>query len=822
MDDDRKMTAIKTSISSWIRENPFWFWGISLILLAAWPLVTVFVFIGLLAWFAMILYQRPPTSSFGTESASSTLIKGCDQEEAVTNKGNVSEESGAGTGRTPSKDLNGLKTTRSATKIPEAANILKEDVDVSQISKDEMQNTNSSNLGEVKKPLAAVGGAAILARLKAEKAARSAAPKSNPLIVLYASQLGTAAEIAKTINSEANVKGIKSIVSSMNEYGFENLSAEKSPVVILVASSTGDGDPPDNCAKFYAGIRKKSNTSDILKGIKFTCLGLGDSNYTRFMHIPRVLKSKFQEHGAEIFYKCAEADEVDGLEEVVDSWIEGLWPAIKNTIDNAVDIGSVGQEKNNRNNDRKSLTLPPLPPTTIEITWLKETNKDNTSITSTANVTSASNGGKDIHDAENPFLSRIINAKYLTTSSSKDRTVIHLELDIEGSGFDYHPGDSIGILPENSPFIVDEIISHLGVDGNQPFAVRYATDEKDVGNRSRPLGHLGWPCTVREAFSRGCDLTSIPKKSMLRMLAEHASNPSEQEKLLWLCSREGKDAYKSEIMEKRPNFLDILKAFASCKPPLGTLLEGLPPLPPRMYSVSCSPLEYQKSVHVAFSVVDYETAYGKKEGVATSWLHRVLRPWLADNAEAGTPLGHENICIPIFWRRGGDFKVPESLEKPWIMIGPGTGVAPFRGFLQERRFRIQNRKDEVLDSNFEVAPALLYFGCRHPDQDFLYQKELEEFDRDGTLTDLHVAFSRLNKEKTYVQHLMANHSSNLYELIVKKNGYVFVCGDGFSMAKDVHSTLLQILKEHGMDHEEATHMLADMMKQGRYVRDIWS
>lgn len=736
-------------------------------------------------------------------------------------------------------------------------------------TKEELDGKASDGENQTKVSNGPVGGAAILAKLKAQRAARAAdtaeAPWRKPVLVLYASQLGTAAEIAKSISSEAKSKGMTSSAASMNDYGLDNLSADKTPFVVLVASSTGDGDPPDNATRFYAALRKKSQPSDRLQGIKFTCLGLGDSNYTRFMHVPRSLRARFQELGAVPFYDFGEADEVDGLEEVVDGWLEGFWKALENTLKpETTRTQRVDHARNQNGKTAKgkdgALTLPPLPQTTVKLEWLEEEqgplSTSHTVDNSSPSPTTSHLGdapSETVHDADNPFLARIIDARHLTTANSKDRNVIHLELDVRGSGFKYCPGDSIGVAPENNPQLVEALLHRLRCDGDRVFAISSSEDARGGASHGgvKPLRHLRWPCTVRQAFARGCDLTSPPRKSLLRLLAESASDASERDRLLYLCAREGKDAYRSEILESRPTLLDVLTTCVSCEPSLASMLEIIPPLPPRMYSVSCAPEEHPERVHVAFSVVTYESGYGIKEGVATSWLSRIAAPWLSATSsppqrEGKNDTGEEgasrmrapppDVRVPIFLRKGGSFKPPVTLESPWIMIGPGTGVAPFRGFLQERRARLRalhldSTEDGANDGDGGVATgtvhhglALLYFGCRHRDQDYLYRKDLEKFRSDGTLDELHVAFSRIEgKEKMYVQHLMAQHSAKLFDLIVKRSGFVFVCGDGAAMAKDVQATLLVILQEQGgLSVEQASALLDEMAKQGRYVRDIWS
>ena len=224
-------------------------------------------------------------------------------------------------------------------------------------------------------------------------------------------------------------------------------------------------------------------------------------------------------------------------------------------------------------------------------------------------------------------------------------------------------------------------------------------------------------------------------------------------------------------------------------------------------------------VQVAFTVVKYPTPAGFRQGVATTWLQQLCKPLLAKGSQAAVA----PIRLPVYLRRGGSFGLPRlesglpNLAAPMLLIGPGTGVAPFRGFLQERQQQLQDHKAEV-------GTVCLYFGCRHRDQDFLYQHDLEELERKSSvLSKLRVAFSREQQEKVYVQHLMQQDAQEVYELLQLPTVHVYVCGDGSTMAKDVHNALVGILQSKGsMTPNEAAAFMTAMTKQHRYVRDIWS
>ena len=703
-----------------------------------------------------------------------------------------------------------VKDTQSAAVVENTPSDLKQE-NTRQNGNQEIKMTGSDTVkarppaGEATKK-AAVGGAAILAKLRAAR--KHAVPKSHPVVVLYGSQTGTAAEVAKNISASIEGMGLKSRALSMNEMGFGNLSKETTPCVIWVASSTGDGEAPDNATKFYNDAKKKSQVEGVLRGIQFTCLGLGDSNYTRFMHVPRVLKNKFLELGATTFYEPKEADEVDGLEEIIDGWIEGLLPAVKAAVKPEETQGGRVPPSSNKEN-----TYAPLPSCSIQVTWIKDGELKNTSQNESKGL---SNGE---YSASEPFLAPMKNAMYLTTNTSDpDRRVIHMAFDLSGSGIEYSPGDSLGVLPENDADLVDSVLEHLGLDGNACFSVHHVSTDNDMPE-TRPCQHIKWPCSVRSAFMHGVDLTSPPKKSLLRVLAEYCSNPKEKETLMHLCSRDGRKEYMERIVKSHCGFCDVLMEHASCKPPFDVLLDALPPLMPRMYSVSSSPATSPHVADVAFTAVEYTTPQKTmRKGVATWWLENNATAFLSPSSN-----GIESAPrVPLFLRKGGSFSTPSNLNVPWIMIGPGTGVSPFRGFLQQRKHMLEQEQPP------EKAECWLFFGCRDKTKDYLYGEELESFVADGTLDKLVVAESRkIPDTKVYVQDKMRQHAAHLHNLIVNKNAYIFICGDGHSMARDVHTALVDIVcdegaKDDASSRKEAEAFLAAMTKDAKYIKDVWS
>lgn len=665
------------------------------------------------------------------------------------------------------------------------------------------------------------------AAMKARAPPKQAAGEVE-LLVLYGSQTGNAMEIAKSINAEALSRGMKTRVFAMNDYSLSKLAAAQ--VVVIVVSSTGDGDAPDNCDVMVSAIRRKSHSPTMLGNLHYTVCGLGDQNYTRFMAVPRVFTGRLPELGAKCFYKCCEADEVDGLEEIVDQWTDGLWgpleAALKAAAGGAAAVDGAAAVANGHvqsaaqqaaaEEEINLVGVPPLQPSRVTVAL--ETSPGGAPSAALAEAHEGGGAAAPSYSAHRPYMAAVTDAKYMTAEWS-DRKVIHLEVDVEGSGISVGPGDSIGIVAVNDEAIVDALLERLGVDGSKFLRI----EGRDGGlEGAAVLGHIRRPCTLREALLRHCDVTAAAKKGLLRVLAEYCSAAGEKTRLLLLSSRGGKDAYKAEVLDARPGLLDLLRQFPSCRPDLGHLLDSLPPLVPRFYSITNSPRAAgggaARPVQVAFSVVSMQLGPRTFHGVCTSWLDRALQ--LGAGGGGRPPAA---LRLPIFPKGGGDFRPPADLSASVIMIGPGTGVAPFRGFLQDRAAALAARAAASGPAEEGVGESWLFFGCRRRDEDYLYGADLEAFAATGTLSRLVVAFSRKSDQKVYVQHKLKEHGSDVAKILLRPNAYVFVCGDGANMAKDVHAALISILGEHADKKESlAIAHLSDMMQRKRYVRDIWS
>ncbi|KAJ8950427.1 hypothetical protein NQ318_003703 [Aromia moschata] len=371
------------------------------------------------------------------------------------------------------------------------------------------------------------------------------------------------------------------------------------------------------------------------------------------------------------------------------------------------------------------------------------------------------------YDAKNPYLSKIkVNRELHKTG---DRSCMHIEFDIEGSKMRYDAGDHLAVYPVNNSELVEKIGKLCGKDLNTVFTL-INTDEESSKKHPFPC-----PCTYRTALTHYLDITQNPRTHVLKELSEYCSDPVEKEKLKLMSSTkpEGKALYQKWIIEDNRNIVHILEDMPSCQPALDHLL------------------------------VEYTTPTGRlNKGVATTWLKlKVPKD------------GEEPPTVPIFIRKS-QFRLPTKPQTPIIMIGPGTGLAPFRGFIQERN----NSKEE----GKPVGDTILYFGCRKRAEDFIYEEELLEYEKNGLLK-LHLAFSRDQAHKVYVSHLLEKEGDEVWKVIGDNNGHLYICGDAKGMASDVRNVILKIIQEKGqMTEQQAQAYLKKMETQKRMSADVWS
>ncbi|HEY8749669.1 MAG TPA: sulfite reductase subunit alpha [Tepidisphaeraceae bacterium] len=372
-------------------------------------------------------------------------------------------------------------------------------------------------------------------------------------------------------------------------------------------------------------------------------------------------------------------------------------------------------------------------------------------------------------DRLKPFAARLLVSEPLNQAgSSKDTRLV--AFDLKGSGIAYQPGDSLGVWPENCSDTVTWILEALDAAGSEKVPA--------------PDGSL---VRLRDALTRHYVVTN-PSEGVVELMASAATNVDEAAEMRQMISDDGPGIAEGYEV------LDLLTQFPSARPALEDFAAALAPLQPRLYSISSSLKAHPEQVHLTVGVVRFLNCRGRQcKGVASSYL--------ADRVRAGQK-------VRIFIQQSHGFRLPTAAETPVIMVGPGTGVAPFRAFLQERKMSGGNRN-------------WLFFGDQKSDVDFLYRDELEGYAKDGVLSRLSTAFSRDQERKVYVQHRMLEAAADIWDWI-QQGAHFYVCGDAKRMAADVDNALKQIVAEHGkMSADEAKAFVANLSKGGRYQRDVY-
>jgi sulfite reductase (NADPH) flavoprotein alpha-component len=370
----------------------------------------------------------------------------------------------------------------------------------------------------------------------------------------------------------------------------------------------------------------------------------------------------------------------------------------------------------------------------------------------------------------NPFQAKVLkNINLNGTSSSKETR--HIELSLKGSGLSYVPGDALGVIPANDPELVAALIEEM------------KWDEEEVVT----VGKQGETMPLKEALTTYLEITLLSKK-----ILQQAAAFTENEELQKLVLIENASQLKEYCYGR--DLLDMLRAFGPWKASAQDIVSLLRKMTARLYSIASSLTANPDEVHLTIGAVRY-TAHGRdRKGVCS-----VL---CAERVQEGDTL-------PVFVQVNKHFFLPESQDKDIIMVGPGTGIAPFRSFIQERA---------VIK---ETGRSWLFFGDQHAASDFLYQNELEKYQQDGVLTKLDTAFSRDSAQKVYVQHKMLENSKELFEWL-ENGAYFYVCGDKEHMAKDVNEALISVIEKEGaMTRDAAEAYLKDMQQQGRYQRDVY-
>ncbi|XP_010562921.1 NADPH-dependent diflavin oxidoreductase 1 isoform X4 [Haliaeetus albicilla] len=510
------------------------------------------------------------------------------------------------------------------------------------------------------------------------------------LLVLFGSQTGTAQDTAERIGREAKRRHFQCRVEALDSYDVANLINEL--LVIFVCATTGQGDPPDNMKMFWRFLFRKNLPPGSLCQLDYAVLGLGDSSYPKFNFVAKKLHKRLLQLGGNPLLPVALGDDQHDLgpDAVVDPWLLALWDKI--------------------------LALYPLPPG-LEIISPDVRPPPKYTLHYLAEDSPYPNGGllqpiapRAVPSELHPFAARVVSNQRVT-AESHFQDVRLIEFDVTGSGIMFSAGDVVMIQPQNCPEDVQQFCQLLRLDPDRRFVLK--PTEPDA---SLPA-LLPQPCTIRHLVTHYLDISCVPRRSFFELLSYFSTNELEREKLQEFSSAQGQEELYSYCNRPRRTTLETLWDFphTTCAIPPEYLLDLIPRIRPRAFSIASSMLAHPDRIQILVAVVRYKTQLSKpRRGLCSTWLASL-------NPEQG------DFRVPLWVKKGG-MKFPADPDTPVIMIGPGTGVAPFRAAIQERV--AQGRRGNCL-----------FFGCRQKSKDFYCQAEWEELVTKGFLT-LFTAFSR--------------------------------------------------------------------------------
>ena len=557
------------------------------------------------------------------------------------------------------------------------------------------------------------------------------APLSLKIAVLYASQSGTAEGLARKVAKDLKAKGHIASLNSLEGYTPATLFGEQ--YAIFIASTYGEGEAPDAVQPFFQQLCLEH--FPCCGNLSYSVLALGDSNYEQFCKFGIDLDIKLFSLGGVRIADRINCD-VD-LDVPFAQWKEALYTSLD-------DIASASTDRSTPSaSSEPNVDLKMDEP--VALTYTRD----------------------------NPYRAPLVDKHPLTQDVSSKLT-LHLSFDIRGSAVTYEAGDACGVVPQNDPDLVEEILHALRFSGQVPVQLPKAG-----------------ATTLYHALLNHLQITRLTRKMIeaYTTIGRQATQCNALTNLLLANQQAQLEQYTYDR-----GLIDLIHDYPAVLHDPADLVAMLPPLAPRLYSISSSPYAHSGEIHTTVAVVRYRSHSRDRGGVCSTLF--------ADRTSPGETL-------PVYIQPNKRFRLPADASAPIIMIGPGTGIAPFRAFLHQRRVLGHSGRN------------WLFFGERSAATDFLYRDELEAMRADHHLTRLDLAFSRDQERKIYVQDRMLEQAPAFYQWL-EQGASIYVCGDASRMAKDVDATLHTIVAQQaGLSAEAASDYVNDLKDQHRYHRDVY-
>jgi len=610
---------------------------------------------------------------------------------------------------------------------------------------------------------------------------------ARSILILYGSQSGNSEEVAIQTGNAALKHDLQPTVRAMDEISVSDIP--KQTRVLICCSTWGDGEQPDNAEDLW----EAANNEDIesLNGLHYSVLALGDSSYDLFCESGKEWDKWFESKGATRIHDRVDCD-VD-FEEPAQIWSDAVLVKMAQIEDRDIPIETDAIDESTVVDDEveEEVAVPVVKEKSAKSEW----------------------------SAKNPYTS-YLTENYILNGEGSGKETRHIVFDLGDSGLEYKAGDALGVVPICPPEIVSDLLSIGGFTGDEEV-------ETNLG-----------VCSLREALSTRYEIHRVSKKWIenlgpkvasddgsieIRIVSRDRVSTSDGSSVIsWEGSGDEEDTPSGYSQIMSPNnptevlwkklisdskemedyiwtrdYIDTLRDFSNLSFSPQEFIDGMDRLKPRLYSIASSPEHEPGTVHLTVGIVRYSHHDRDRAGLTTGYLSDRCLPRV-------TPIG-------VFMSPTRSFILPENGDVDCIMVGPGTGIAPFRAFLQQR------------DLNGDKGRNWLFFGDWTESGEYYYKEEMDDWKERGVLNKHDLAWSRDGSEKVYVQHLMKKNGVEIWNWI-NGGGYFYVCGDKSRMAKDVHQTLIDICSEHGgMAPEDAKSFVEDVMmkKEKRYLRDVY-
>lgn len=648
-------------------------------------------------------------------------------------------------------------------------------------------------------------------------------------VIFYGSQTGTGEDYASRLAKEGSSRfGLKTMTADLEEYDYDNLDQfPEDKVAMFVLATYGEGEPTDNAVDFYEFISSEDVSFDAkggmdsqpLSDLQYVAFGLGNNTYEHYNSMVRNLTKFLDRLGAKRIGQAGEGDDGAGtMEEDFLAWKEPMWAALQDVM---------GLEE-------REATYEPV----LEVTEQPEMSaEDDTVYLGEPNRNHLEGRSKGPYNAHNPYIAPIAASTELFTDPK--RNCLHMEIDVSGSNLTYTTGDHIAVWPTNPGREVDRLLHITGLSDKRHTVITVK------GLDATAKVPFPSPTTYDAVLRYQMEICAAVSRQFVSSLAQFAPNESIKGEMAKIGG--DRDYFHEKVSVKNYNLAQFLETMSNGakweKIPFSIFIEDLNKIQPRYYSISSSSLVSPKKVAITAVVESFEVAGAPHvvKGVTTNYLLALKQKQHGDPnpdpnglnyAISGPRNKYDGVHVPVHIRHS-NFKLPSDPTKPIIMVGPGTGVAPFRGFVQERA---QMAKDGE-----EVGKTVLFFGCRNSSEDFLYKQEWEvsrfphliryrpssqssqEYKADlGDKFELVTAFSREGPKKVYVQHRLRERAAEINALLEKK-AYFYVCGDAANMAREVNEILAHIISEQrGVDKKKSEDLVKSMRASNQYQEDVWS